>query len=200
MSTKQAPDKVIGDDVTLTPVISPVPQAEELLESFGENFLRDRFIANCPIDDQIFYAAKIERFTRNDFPRILVDASLLPPGEVTVDTVKADLDYLQETIGANPQAFVDLCALLDDPEAFRTAAIELGLTEDDARSRGGGLFGVVLIIVVALVVAGCTDDEPAPKKRFCHAPAPKDGIRCLRAPGHRGLHANNQIRRGRPWK
>ena len=52
-------------------------RGEDLIEAIGEYFIEQRFVTNCTVPDKLFSTARVERFTRGKFPRILLDPALI---------------------------------------------------------------------------------------------------------------------------
>lgn len=128
---------------------------KQIVESIGELFISDRFITNCPRFVSPFSAARLERFTRGYFPRILLDPAVLDTSSFTVESALADLSYLSDVISKRPAAFRKLVTSFDNPERFATMARKLGLTETDATGRGGDLLLLIVALAACVVIAGC---------------------------------------------
>ena len=156
---------------------------ESAFEQLGEFFIQDRFIRNCALeeDEDGFAAARIERFTRACFPRILLDPNAIDAGELDMARLKSDFGYILKLIESKPEGFKALRGHLDDPAAFAAAARELGLTEHHLKQAGGALWWVV-VVVAAVVLTGCTDPDSsggaAPAPAACGTPERTTGTKC----------------------
>lgn len=128
---------------------------KDILESLGELFISDRFITNCPRFGSLFSAARLERFTRGHFPRILLDPAALDIASFTLKSALADLGYLSDLINRRPVEFRKLVTAFENPERFATLARRLGLTETDAVRKGGDLLFLLVALVACVVIAGC---------------------------------------------
>ena len=171
---------------------------ESVFEQLGEFFLRDRFIRNCALEEDRdgFDVARVERFTRACFPRILLDPNAIDAGELDLDRLKADFTYILKLIESKPEGFKALRGHLDDPAAFAAAAREIGLTEHHLKQAGGALWWVV-VVVAAVALTGCTDSDSsggaAPAPAACGAPERTTGTRCVQPAGHGGKHFNGRF-------
>lgn len=156
-----------------------VERADGMIESFGELFIEERFQPTCPLPG--FESARMERFTRADFPRFLLDFDCFDAKALSADTLKRDLQQLCALVEAQPEKFEQLVRHLDDPDDFGDLAEELGLTEEAFVKAGGGFIQWIIVIVAAVVLTGCGDPT-------CGAIHRLDGQRCPRKQGHKGKH------------
>jgi hypothetical protein len=137
-----------------------------------------------------YAAMRLERFTRGDFPRILLDPARIPRSLLSVQRLQADLRYLAGLVNKNAAGFTDLVNSLDDPAVFRQKAQKLGLTERDFVRAGGGWAWLVLLLIPPLLT-GCDDDDP-PKVAKCGVSHPSRlRGKCIKDAGH-GRDAKNQ--------
>jgi hypothetical protein len=162
-----------------------------MIEAIGEYFIEQRFITNCSEVNRFFSAARVERFTRGPFPRILLDPSVIDQ-PIPIDQIQADLLHLGLVIRSNPESIAELMGLLNDPEAFGAKARTLRLTEADFVNANGGALWFLVLVVAAVVLTGCP--PPAGPAR-CNAPHPTAGVNCTRlphgpGPGGTGGHIN----------
>ncbi|MDW4499043.1 hypothetical protein R5H30_13690 [Sulfitobacter sp. D35] len=165
-----------------------VSRADDMIESFGELFIEERFQPTCPLPG--FESARMERFTRTDFPRILLDFDCFDRSNLSTSSLKADLERLVSILKDHPDDVARMADNLDDPEGLRDIACKIGLTEEDFLEAGGGLIGWVIVIAAAVVLTGCGN----PKCGSIHR---QSGLRCVRGTPHRGQRHRNKI--GNTW-
>ena len=153
-------------------------EGEKVVETVGELFLRQRFVTACSEPDPLFATARLEAFTRERFPRVLLDPACLADVELAPGKALADARHLLELLEERGADVVGLARLLDEPEVFRMRAAELGLTERAFSDAGGGLLGLLVLLVLAVVMTGCGgDDDPGPCPQPCAVPE-KHGAAC----------------------
>jgi hypothetical protein len=179
-----------------TGIVELATRGEELVAALGEHYLREHFVINCPVDDALFTAARLETHSRGCFPRILVDPWQLLGQAPDQASLEADVALIQRAVRERPQAFARLFDCLDNPAEFSALAEELGLTEAASRRAGGGLLALVVVLVACVVVAGCSPTK-------CTSVDPVSGLRCTKPNGHvpggAGTHVNNGLGKARSW-
>ncbi|MBW4707583.1 hypothetical protein KX928_07270 [Roseobacter sp. YSTF-M11] len=159
-----------------------VENADTIVESIGEKFIEERFAASCPLPG--FESARLERFTRTRFPRILVEFDCFDTSSLSVSSLKADLKRLGSIASDNPEKLAQLLDNLDDPDGFRDLACDLGLSEEAFIEAGGGLIGWIIVIAAAVVLTGCGDPRCGVRHKLDSAP-------CRLKQGHSGKHRDN---------
>lgn len=161
--------------------------AEKWMESMGELFIRERFASVCE-DPREIEAVKVERWTDGSSHRLIIDPDCIDKELLTIDRLKADLNYLMELVEKNPRGFLKLADALGDTEKLAEQGIKLGLVEENFEARQGGWAWIVIIPIV-LALSGCADDDkPAPKKTCGHK-GPQ-GYLCSKQPHNKGRHKN----------
>lgn len=184
-------ERDVLDEVRASAQLTLAQQGVDAVEAIGEMFIRDRFVTACSVPDPIFAAARLEKFTRATFPRILLDPRMLENIELDSKRVLADFERLVAIVRERGDEFSRLASTLDDVQRFRQQARDLGLTETDFVQAGGGFLLVLVVLAAALVLTGCPSESESP---FCPTKCPLAGNKhvatcsCNRELGHKLNH------------
>ncbi len=99
--------------------------------------------------------------TRFSSDHVLLDFASLLAGELDVDVIIRDCDFVKDIALRNPDQLKELvAAFTGSPRGYEKAdaiAEEIGLTEDAAVKAGGGVAWVAVVLIVVLVARACND-------------------------------------------
>jgi hypothetical protein len=99
--------------------------------------------------------------------RVLVDLAAVIPAVIDPKKIIRDCELVKQIASTNAGQLNRLVEVFhgdhpDIDEAYRIAT-QVGLTEEASVKAGGGLLGLVVLLIVAAVAAGCAHVKPTVK-------------------------------------